>query len=55
MDSFGKGVLKGIMTGICFIMFIYCFVAIFTWDGPIGIAGGAGAGWLFLAKDWWDR
>jgi hypothetical protein len=51
--SFWKGFFRGAMTGIAIIFFFYCIVAIWTWDGPVGIAGGAAAGWLWAAKEWW--
>jgi hypothetical protein len=43
------------MAVICLIFFVYCLVAIWTTDLPVGIAGGAAAGWLLLAKDWWGE
>jgi len=37
---------------IAFTNAVMCFVAIWTSDLPAGVAGGAGAGWLFLVRDW---
>lgn len=36
--------------------FVVCLVGVFTLDGIIttAIAGGAGCGWLFMAKNWAD-